>query len=312
MEVGFSSGSSHDLEGDTINVDGKNWTVRGESILDYWSQQVQNMTDLDSMDLIVTDSGMSFACTTSVSQVDFHTIHPNGTIETLMVQSLSDEETEDCAIGVTNENRIQVVYNIKDTAEGTTGHIRLARLAEENAVYLGRTWHIRTIAENVYLEGSDSLNLEFDSESRTHLFFKDNTNGLRHMYFNKVFWNQSSLDEGPIGNDIEVKIDSLDIIHIVYTVDSLTNDTIEGEVRLLKFNDTYESRQVLLRSGSIIDAVGMDLDATTSSRLHTPDRLRVCMMLLFFAVYPVKILEESIQRQPASSHTAMTLLRERF
>ena len=267
MEVGFSSGSSHDLEGDMINIDGKNWTVRGESILDYWSQQVQNMTDLDSMDLIVTDSGMSFACTTSVSQVDFHTIHPNGTIETLMVQSLSDEETEDCAIGVTNENRIQVVYNIKDTAEGTTGHIRLARLAEENAVYLGRTWHIRTIAENVYLEGSDSLNLEFDSESRTHLFFKDNTNGLRHMYFNKVFWNQSSLDEGPIGNDIEVKIDSLDIIHIVYTVDSLTNDTIEGEVRLLKFNDTYESRQVLLRSGSIIDAVGMDLDANNIEQI---------------------------------------------
>ena len=33
MEVGFSSGSSHDLEGDTINVDGKNWTVRGDSIL---------------------------------------------------------------------------------------------------------------------------------------------------------------------------------------------------------------------------------------------------------------------------------------
>ena len=32
MEVGFS-GSSHDLEGDMINIDGKNWTVRGESIL---------------------------------------------------------------------------------------------------------------------------------------------------------------------------------------------------------------------------------------------------------------------------------------
>ena len=87
------------------------------------------------------------------------------------------------------------------------------------------------------------------------------------MYFNKVFWNQSSLDEGPIGNDIEVKIDSLDIIHIVYTVDSLTNDTIEGEVRLLKFNDTYESRQVLLRSGSIIDAVGMDLDANNIEQI---------------------------------------------
>ena len=74
-------------------------------------------------------------------------------------------------------------------------------------------------------------------------------------------------DEGPIGNDIEVKIDSLDIIHIVYTVDSLTNDTIEGEVRLLKFNDTYESRQVLLRSGSIIDAVGMDLDTNNIEQI---------------------------------------------
>ena len=59
----------------------------------------------------------------------------------------------------------------------------------------------------------------------------------------------------------------MDIIHIVYTVDSLTNDTIEGEVRLLKFNDTYESRQVLLRSGSIIDAVGMDLDANNIEQI---------------------------------------------
>ena len=30
--IGFSSGSGHDLEGDSISVDGKNWTVRGESI----------------------------------------------------------------------------------------------------------------------------------------------------------------------------------------------------------------------------------------------------------------------------------------
>ena len=34
--VGFSSGSGHDLAGNSISIDGKNWNVRGESILDNW------------------------------------------------------------------------------------------------------------------------------------------------------------------------------------------------------------------------------------------------------------------------------------
>ena len=269
VEIGFSTGSGHDLEGDVINVDGKNWTVRGESILDYWSHQVQNLTGIDSIDMVVTEIGQTYACSTSQFQVDFHTIHANGTLETLLVESLTNEVTEGCAIGVTNENRIQIAYDIRDSTDGESGaDIRLARLAEENAVYLGRTWHIRTIAEEIYDGGSSGLNLEFDSESRTHIFFRDSiNNGLRHLYFNKAFWNQSLLDEGPIGYDIEVKIDSQNMVHVVYTVNTISSADVEGEVRLLKFNDTLESRQVLVRSSSVIDAIGMDLDSNNIEQI---------------------------------------------
>ena len=99
MSIGFSTGSGHDLEGDLINIDGKNWTVRGESILDYWMVDTQNQSDVDSIDMIVTDSGTTFACSTNATEVYFHTFFTNGDEETLVVQNLGDDKTDDCAIG---------------------------------------------------------------------------------------------------------------------------------------------------------------------------------------------------------------------
>ncbi|MGB1935624.1 MAG: hypothetical protein ACPHTH_06760, partial [Candidatus Poseidoniaceae archaeon] len=183
LTVGFSSGSGHDLEGDIINIDGKNWTVRGESILDYWSHEIQNQTNIDSIDMVVTEIGIGYACSTNSTEVYFHTLNLDGSFDTLVVQNLGSERTDSCAIGVTREDRIQIVYGVDDDEnESTASHIRLARLAEKNAVYLERTWHIRTIAENVYDSGSESLNLEFDNDSRTHIFFRQTgTHGLHHL-----------------------------------------------------------------------------------------------------------------------------------
>ena len=268
LSVDFSTGSGHDLEGDVINVDGKNWTVRGESILDYWTQEVQNKSDVSSIDLVLTETGLGYACSTNDTEVYFHTLHQDGSFDTLVVQNLGANSTDTCAIGVTKENRIQIAYDIWDGSnEETGGHIRLARLAEPNAVYLQRTWHIRTIAEEIYESDSDSLTLEFDSESRTHIFFKDSkTQGLRQLWFNKAFWNQTLLDAGPIGSDIEVKIDSHDMVHVVYTYRPHSNLS-ENEVRLLRFNQTTEMRQVLARGMSITDAIGMDLDSNNIEQI---------------------------------------------
>jgi len=244
--VGFSSGSGHDLEGDLIAEDGKNWTVRGESILDYWNTDSHGDLSSKPMDLIVTDIGIGYACSLNSSDVNLHTIHLNGTMDTLLVETLSNGATADeCAVAIGANNRIQVVYNIGDD-------LRLARLAVENSVYLEKTWHLRTIAEDVFNSG---LKISFDSEFKSHIIFQDIDQALHHLWFNKAFWNHTILDDGPVGDDIEVSIDSQDIIHVVYT------NSAEGEVRLVKFNDTMEVRQILARGNTVSSAIGMDLDS---------------------------------------------------
>ena len=251
MNVGFSTGSGHDLEGDVINIDGKNWTVRGESILDYWKHEVQSESADAAIDIIVTETGIGYACSINGSDVNFHTLHLNGTFETLLVDTWASGASDDCAIAISGQNRIQIIYNHGQD-------LRLARLAEENAVYLERTWHLRTIAESVFSSG---LTISFDSESKTHIIFQDVDSALRHLWFNKAFWNQSVLDDGPVGSDIEVRIDSSDFFHILYT------NSAEGEVRLLKFNETVEDRQILARESSIVDAIGMDLDSNNIEQI---------------------------------------------
>ena len=104
LTIGFSSGSGHDLEGDIINIDGKNWTVRGESILDYWSHEIQNQTNVYSIDMVVTDIGIGYACSTNSTEVYFHTLNLDGSFDTLVVQNLGDEKTDSCAIGVTTQD----------------------------------------------------------------------------------------------------------------------------------------------------------------------------------------------------------------
>ena len=251
QSVGFSSGSGHDLEGDLLSLDGKNWTVRGESILDHWRFEIQSESADGAIDLIVTDAGMGYACSINGSDINLHTIGPNGTFETMLVESLSGDVSDDCAIAINNQDRIQVIYNVGDD-------LRLARLAEINAVYLQKTWHLRTIAEDVYSSG---LTISFDSESKTHILFQDTDSALHHLWFNKAFWNHTILDNGPIGSDIEVEIDSSDMFHVVFT------NSAEGEVHLLKFNDTMEVRQVLARGDTITSAIGMDLDSNNIEQI---------------------------------------------
>ena len=268
MSIGFSTGSGHDLEGDIINVDGKNWTVRGESILDYWMINELNQSNTESIDMVLTDSGIAYACSTNETEVYFHSLYADGTEDTLIVQNLGQDQADDCAIGSSQEGRIQIVYGVNETGNNEQGsHIRLARLAEPSAVYIQKTWHIRTIAENVYDAGSDSLNLEFDSDSQTHIFFRDSgEKGLNHLFFNKAFWNHSLLSEGPIGSDIEVRIDSDNTVHAVYTYHPTSNNS-ENEVRLMRFNQTSEFNQVLARGQSLSEAIGMDLDSNNIEQI---------------------------------------------
>ena len=246
QSIGFTSGSGHDLEGDSITVDGKSWTVRGESILDYWETNVHSEISDGLVDMLVTEEGVGHSCSINGTSISMHTIHLDGSFDTLLIETLPNGSTvSDCAIGITNQDRIQIVYNVGDD-------LRLARLAEINAVYQQRTWHLRTIVEDSFNSG---LTISLDSESHTNIIYQDLDMALHHVWFNKAYWNHTILDDGPIGNDIEVVIDSDDMVHVVYT------NSAEGEVRLIKFNETMETRQILTRGSTVGSAIGMDLDS---------------------------------------------------
>ena len=244
QSVALSSGSGHELQGDLISIDGKNWTVRGESVLDYWNLTSHDVNASVSMDLIVTEDGTGYACSINGTDVNMHTISQDGSFETLLVETLS-VQADECAIAIGIQHRIQIVYNVGDD-------LRLARLAEPNAVYSERTWHLRTIVEDVF---SGGLTISLDSDSKTQIIFQDVDMALHHVWFNRAYWNNTILDQGPVDDDIEVEIDSSGMYHILYTNPS------EGELRLLKFNDTIETRQVLARGSTVTSAIGMDLDA---------------------------------------------------
>ena len=42
-----------------------------------------------SFDMVVTDIGIAYICTTNSSEVHFHTLHQDGNLDTLLVQELS-------------------------------------------------------------------------------------------------------------------------------------------------------------------------------------------------------------------------------
>ena len=243
--ISFNSGSGHDLQGDLIELDGKNWTVRGESIIDHWSVTNHGLSSGSALDMIVDSDGVGYSCSSNGSDVNLHTFHTNGTTDVKLVDSWVSGVSDDCAIAISGEQRIQIAYNHDDD-------LRLARLAEPNAVYSEKTWHLRTIAEDVYDSG---LTINFDTESKSHILFKDLESQLSHLSFNKAYWNHTVLDDGPVGSDIEVQIDENDMFHVVYT------NTQLGDIQLLRFNETEEIRQVLARNPNISDAVGMDLDS---------------------------------------------------
>ena len=56
------------------------------------------------------------------------------------------------------------------------------------------------------------------------------------------------------------------MFHVVYTTHP-ENESLENEIKLLRFNETTESRQVLARSHSITDAIGMDLDTNNIEQI---------------------------------------------
>ena len=121
QSIEFTTGSGHDLAGDVISIDGKNWTVRGDSNLDYWDFSSISETVTGNFDLTVSTSGVIYACSIKNSEINFHTQFLNGSFETLLVEDLGSKSTNDCTIDISNENRIQIAYDVSSGQNDSEG-----------------------------------------------------------------------------------------------------------------------------------------------------------------------------------------------
>ena len=266
--VPFSNGYGHDFAGTVINFDGlQGANVRSESALDVWRSEVlysqplwANMTNETpgTPDLVVTGrEKLNFCWSTLEGNIRVAGRYLNGNWDGSLVDTVAPATNQstlvDCAISVTNNGRYQLLYV-------DANDLKMARIAYESPPYTSQSWHTRTIIEDAnvtHLELSNTLNdLEWG-------LFRNTDGQLWQVSYTGTRWQTTLMDNGPVGEDFELLIDSNDIIHILYTLPS------DGEVRLIRIENGIRDNRVLVRDSNLGQMIGMGLDSNLYEQIAT-------------------------------------------
>ena len=254
----------HDFAGSEISIDGlQDAKVRSESALDLWNSHVilnaDNQTP-GTPDIEFTGYQQIEMCwSTLEGQVRTYSRNISGA-ETLMhvddVGIYSNfDDIVNCALAVKKNGRKTLLY-----ADGN--NLKAGQIALQSSLYSqGDAWHTRTILENVNVTHIElavsSLDLEWG-------VYRNDLAQLYEISFTGTFWETRILDNGPIGEDIELYIDENDNISILYTK---LNNAIMINMDT-NFNATI-SKEVLLTDGEIHSQVGLDLDDSELVQVST-------------------------------------------
>jgi hypothetical protein len=266
--VPFSNGYGHDFAGTVIDFDGlQGANVRSESALDVWRSEVlysqplwANMTNETpgTPDLVVTGrEKLNFCWSTLEGNIRVAGRYLNGNWDGSLVDTVAPATNlstlVDCAISVTNNGRLQLLY-----VDGND--LKMARIAYESPVYTSQSWHTRTIIEDAnmtHLELSNTMNdLEWG-------LFRNTDGQLWQISYTGTRWQTTLMDNGPVGEDFELIIDSDDIIHILYTL------PLDGEVRLIRIENGVQDNRVLARDNNLGQMIGMGLDSNLYEQIAT-------------------------------------------
>ncbi len=266
--VPFSNGYSHDFADSVIDFDGlQSAEVRSESALDVWRSEVLYSQPLwanvvnetpGTPDLVVTgQEKLNFCWSTVEGNIRVAWRHLNGNWDGSLVDSVAPATNQstlvDCAISVTNNGRYQLLYV-------DANDLKMARIAYESPPYTSQSWHTRTIIEDAnvtHLELSNTLNdLEWG-------LFRNTDGQLWQVSYTGTRWQTTLLDNGPVGEDFELLVDSNDIIHILYTLPS------DGEVRLIRIENGIQDSRVLARDSNLGQMIGMGLDSNLYEQIAT-------------------------------------------
>ncbi|MBL6890601.1 MAG: FG-GAP repeat protein [Candidatus Poseidoniaceae archaeon] len=255
---------SHDFAGSEVSIDGLvNAKVRAESALDLWETHLilnaMNQTP-GTPDIEFTGYQQVEMCwSTLEGQVRTYSRNISG-FETLMhvdtiASSSNLEELVDCALAVKKNGRKTLLY-----ADGN--NLKAAQIALQSSLYSqGDAWHTRTILENV---NATHIELAVSSSDLEWGVYRNDLGQLMEISFTGTFWQTRLLDNGPIGEDIELQIDESDNISILYSklndamminIDSSVNGTI--------------SREVILTDLELHSQMGLDFDASGLAQIST-------------------------------------------
>jgi hypothetical protein len=258
----LESGYGHELGSSTIDVDGLVQVgVREESMFDMWITTEFNTSTTEhhgTPDMKLTRHDKEHYCWSTEEGPVRTAIHrPNGQWSTTLVDTVASStasELVDCAVAVTANERVRVLY-----ADGDD--LKMGRYALESQTYWdGPRWHTRTIMEDV---DPTHLALDITPEGVEWGLMRTASGALHQVNFSGAYWTHYLLDAGPIGEDFELEIDDEGVAHVLY---SRTNT---GDVVLLRVDGFEHDVRILLRDGALVDALGMDLDANNIEQVAT-------------------------------------------
>ena len=258
----LSSGDGHDFAGAVISFDGlESATVRDESALDYWTSVELNNSSVEHHgvpDMKLTRHFTEHYCWSTEEGSIRTAIHtPSGYWTSMLVDNVapaSTSELVDCAIAVTEQERPRVLY-----ADGDD--LKMGRYAAQSQNYWqGARWHTRTIFENV---NPSHLEMDITPEGLEWGLMRTEDGALHQVNFSGNYWTKYLLDAGPVGTDMELKVDSDGVAHIFYTRVS------DGSAVLLRIDEWTHETQILSQDALMSSELGMGLDANNIEQVAT-------------------------------------------
>ena len=248
----------HDLGGQNIDIEGmSNLVVRQDSSIDNWMTEMLHdnaSTNLSEPDMYLTEDGTVYLCwMDSTGSVYMGIRNSSGAFTTSLIDTVSTSSgLIGCSIAVDESERPRSVY-----ADGDD--LKMARLAFKGQIYtVSDIWLKRTIVEGIE---PTSIELALTPDGQEFAVVRNATGVLWQVNNSGMRWYHSILDSGPVGSELELKIDSTGVANIAYTRSQ--------EAVRLQIDGSEITTQILARGADVHTALGLDLDGNDLAQIAT-------------------------------------------
>lgn len=248
----------HDLAGQSIDLEGmSNLAVRQDSSIDSWiTENLHNnaSTNLSQPDIHLSEDGTVYLCwMDSTGAVFMGQRNSTGEFTSSLIDTVSTSSgLIGCSIAVDESERPRAVY-----ADGND--LKMARIAFKGQIYtVSDIWLKRTIVEDIE---PHSIELALTLEGQEFAVVRNATGVLWQVNNSGMRWYHSILDSGPVGPELELKIDSTGVVNIAYT---RSQEAVRLQI------DGFEiTTQILARGPDVHSALGLDLDGNDLAQVAT-------------------------------------------